>query len=98
MLVLSRRLNETIVINDDICITVVAVKGDRVRIGITAPKEMSVDRQEVHERRSEFCLAVENVECSDEQPNLRNVHLYQQLGRNRAVGGARPVAAQRSGA
>ncbi len=54
MLVLTRRLGETIVIDGDIYITVVAVKGDRVRIGVTAPKDMPVDRQEVHERRSEF--------------------------------------------
>ena len=54
MLVLTRRLSETIVIDGGISITVVAVKGDRVRIGITAPKYMTVDRQEVHERCSEF--------------------------------------------
>jgi carbon storage regulator len=54
MLVLTRRLGETIVIDGDISITVVAVKGDRVRIGVTAPKDMTVDRQEVHERRSAF--------------------------------------------
>jgi carbon storage regulator len=54
MLILTRRLGETIVINGDISITVVAVKGNRVRIGVTAPKDMTVDRQEIHERRSEF--------------------------------------------
>jgi len=54
MLVLTRCLGETIVIDGDIRITVVAVKGDRVRIGVTAPKDVTVDRQEVHERRSEF--------------------------------------------
>lgn len=54
MLVLTRRLGETIVIDGGIHITVVAVKGDRVRIGITAPLDVQVDRQEVHHRRSEF--------------------------------------------
>jgi carbon storage regulator len=54
MLVLSRRKGETVVIDGDIQITVVAVQGDRVRLGITAPKDTLVDRQEVHERRSEF--------------------------------------------
>jgi carbon storage regulator len=54
MLVLTRRLSETIVIDGGICITVLAVKGDRVRIGVTAPKDITVDRQEVHERRSQF--------------------------------------------
>lgn len=54
MLVLTRRLGETIVIDGDISITVVAVKGDRVRIGVTAPKDRTIDRQEVHDRRSHF--------------------------------------------
>jgi carbon storage regulator len=64
MLVLTRRLGETIVIDGGISITVVAVKGDRVRIGIAAPKEMTVDRQEVHERRSEL---VSNLQLSSVQ-------------------------------
>ena len=51
MLVLSRRVGEQIVINDTIRITIVAVKGDRVRIGIEAPRDVTVDRAEVHERR-----------------------------------------------
>jgi carbon storage regulator len=54
MLVLSRRLGEEIVIDGDIRLTVVAVHGDRVRLGITAPPEVKVDRAEVHERRMEF--------------------------------------------
>lgn len=48
MLVLSRKKNESIVINDDITITVVAIIGDKVRIGIVAPKETPVHRQEVY--------------------------------------------------
>jgi carbon storage regulator len=51
MLVLTRKLGEQIIIGEDISITVVAVQGDRVRLGITAPKETRVDRQEIHERR-----------------------------------------------
>lgn len=54
MLVLSRRLGETIVVGGEICVTVVAVQGDRVRLGIEAPRSVSVDRAEVHERRLEF--------------------------------------------
>ena len=54
MLVLSRRIGEEIVINDNIRVTVVAVKGDRVRLGIVAPREVTVDRAEVHERRLQF--------------------------------------------
>ena len=51
MLVLTRRVGEQIAIGDDICLTVVAIQGDRVRLGIAAPKETRVDRQEIHERR-----------------------------------------------
>jgi carbon storage regulator len=54
MLVLTRRLGETIVIDGDISITVVGVKGDRIRLGVSAPKDVPVDRQEVHERRSQW--------------------------------------------
>ncbi|MFH1353785.1 MAG: carbon storage regulator CsrA [bacterium] len=47
MLVLSRKKNERIVINDDITIVVVEIRGDRVRLGIEAPKEVPVHRREV---------------------------------------------------
>jgi carbon storage regulator len=49
MLVLSRRKNESIVINDDITIVVVEIRGDKVRLGIEAPKETPVHRNEVYE-------------------------------------------------
>ncbi|MEK7124321.1 MAG: carbon storage regulator CsrA [Patescibacteria group bacterium] len=49
MLVLSRRKNESIVINDNITVTVVEIRGDKVRLGIEAPKEVPVHRQEVFE-------------------------------------------------
>jgi carbon storage regulator len=52
MLVLTRKVGEQIVIGDAICITVVAIRGDRVRLGITAPRETVVDRRETHERRT----------------------------------------------
>ncbi|HTU21420.1 MAG TPA: carbon storage regulator [Gemmataceae bacterium] len=51
MLVLTRRPGEQIVIDGNIRITVVSVKGDRIRIGIEAPPSVTVDRQEIHERR-----------------------------------------------
>ena len=51
MLVLTRKVGEQIVISGDICITIVAVRGDWVRLGISAPKETVVDRREIHERR-----------------------------------------------
>ena len=54
MLVLTRRLNETIIINNEVRVTVLEVKGDRVRLGIAAPPSVLVDRQEVHERRMRY--------------------------------------------
>ena len=50
MLVLSRKLNESIVINDNVVVTVLGVKGDNVRLGINAPLEIPVHRQEVYEK------------------------------------------------
>jgi carbon storage regulator len=47
MLVLSRKKNESIIINDVITVTVVEIRGDKVRLGIVAPKEVPVHRQEV---------------------------------------------------
>ena len=50
MLVLSRKKNESILINEDIIITVVEVRGDKVRLGIQAPREVHVRREEVPPR------------------------------------------------
>ncbi|MDB6060909.1 MAG: carbon storage regulator [Verrucomicrobiaceae bacterium] len=50
MLVLSRRSDETVIIGDDIKITVLSISGNQVRIGIAAPKEISVHREEVYKR------------------------------------------------
>ncbi len=49
MLVLSRKKNESIIINDVITVTVVEIRGDKVRLGIEAPKEVTVHRREVYE-------------------------------------------------
>jgi len=49
MLVLSRKANESIVINNDITLTVVEIRGDKVRLGIVSPKDVPVHRQEVFE-------------------------------------------------
>lgn len=50
MLILTRKVGETIVINDTIRVTVLQVKGNQVRVGIEAPKDVSVHRQEIQER------------------------------------------------
>jgi len=54
MLVLTRRLGEEIVIGEGIRVKIVLIKGDRVRLGVTAPDSVPVDRSEVNQRRAEF--------------------------------------------
>lgn len=50
MLILTRRLNETIMIGNDVTVTVLGVKGNQVRVGVNAPKEIAVHREEIYER------------------------------------------------
>jgi carbon storage regulator len=60
MLVLSRKKNESIIINDNIIVMVVEVRGDKVRLGIDAPKEVSVHRREIYE-------AIKHCEAAKEE-------------------------------
>jgi carbon storage regulator len=60
MLVLSRKKNESIVINDDISIVVVEIRGDKVRLGVEAPKEVPVHRREVYDAIKRAELSAES--------------------------------------
>jgi carbon storage regulator len=67
MLVLSRKKNESIVINNDITIVVVEIRGDKVRLGVEAPKEVPVHRREVYDaiKRNEQQQSVEGDSANE---------------------------------
>ena len=64
MLVLSRRLNQAIVIGGEVRVTVLAITPSRVEIGVEAPREIMVDREEVHLRRQECRILATHEEES----------------------------------
>lgn len=67
MLILTRRMGETLMIGDDITVTVLGVKGNQVRIGVNAPRQLAVHRQEVYERiRSEELDVAANGAATEE--------------------------------
>lgn len=67
MLILTRRLGETIVIGEDITATILGIKGNQVRLGINAPKDVSVHREEIYQR-------IVNERISQEQGKLGDTY------------------------
>ncbi len=61
MLILTRRVGETLIIGDNVSVTVLGVKGNQVRLGVNAPKEVSVHREEIYKR-------IQNEKGGDETP------------------------------
>jgi carbon storage regulator len=62
MLILTRRIGETLIVGDDVNITVLGVKGNQVRLGINAPKDVSVHREEIYLRIQQEKQGIETEE------------------------------------
>lgn len=63
MLILTRRIGESIIVGDDITFTILGVKGNQVRVGVNAPKSVSVHREEIYQR-------IQHERSSDEPVNV----------------------------
>ena len=70
MLILSRKINEKIMIGDDISVSIIEIRGDQVRIGVDAPKSVKVFRQEVYD-----AIKAENKAAAQSVPILPNLNI-----------------------
>ncbi len=76
MLVLTRRVDESIVINDNIVVTVLGIEGDKVKIGIAAPRDVPVLRQELWVAISEQSRIAENLAAGKETPGIESLRKF----------------------
>jgi carbon storage regulator len=73
MLVLTRRINESLVINDTIIVTILGVEGDKVKIGIVAPKEIPILRQELFQAIKDQSLIEARLSNGPEPESLKSL-------------------------
>lgn len=93
MLVLSRQRDETIMIGDDVEITIVDIRGDKVRLGITAPRHIQVHRKEVYDaikRENQQASKLEPKDVSDVIDQKPETHKPQGAGNNQDDAAHRP--------
>ena len=81
MLILTRRINETLIIGDDVKITVLNIQGNQVRIGIDAPKSVSVHREEIYNKIQEEKGVVADVTPAV-APNVASIEPEQEITSN----------------
>jgi carbon storage regulator len=74
MLILTRRVGETLMIGDEVTVTVLGVKGNQVRIGVNAPRDVSVHREEIYERIKREQAPADTTSSIEEAPGLMPDH------------------------
>lgn len=76
MLILTRKANESLVIDDQIVITILGIEGERVKLGISAPREIAVHRKELWDAIKEQNQIAENLAKKEKQENLEELRKF----------------------